>query len=95
VHVDNWGTYVTTPNVSTDKATVNIVTTIRNEKSSPANILLKTSIIDQSGKILATAQSPKTIKENDIAKEEQQLVLDNPRRWSIEDPICTKYAPRL
>jgi beta-galactosidase len=98
VHVDNWGTYVTTPNVSADKATVNIVTTIRNEKSSPANILLKTSIIDQSGKILATAQSPKTIKENDIAKEEQQLVLDNPRRWSIEDPylykICTEIVEK-
>src|SRR5579884_2276932 len=57
VHVAHWGTYVTTPNVTEDKATVSIVTTIDNQTASPASVRVETSVADANGAIVARTQS--------------------------------------
>ena len=44
LHIDNWGTYVTTPQVSNDKATVNIVTKISNSTGTIKPVVLLTTI---------------------------------------------------
>ena len=50
VHVAHWGTFVTTPQVDMDSATVQIKTRIRNEGESDAECTLTSTILDRDGK---------------------------------------------
>src|SRR5881396_2838889 len=49
VHVDQWGTYVTTPTASADSARVTIRTTIRNARPAEQAIALRTTMYDSAG----------------------------------------------
>ena len=53
IHVDHWGTYVTTPEISDEKATVVVKTVINNTKIYPSEIELTTSIINEDGNVVA------------------------------------------
>ena len=46
LHVAQWGTYVTTPEVSEEKATVNLEVTIENDANFVKEFKLETSILD-------------------------------------------------
>ena len=46
VHVERWGTYVTTPAVSDAGATVAVRTELRNRETDPARVTLETTILD-------------------------------------------------
>ncbi|MFO1489255.1 MAG: beta-galactosidase GalB, partial [Verrucomicrobiota bacterium] len=59
VHVAQWGTYVTTPEVSRERARVNLKVTVDNDSAQPANVTLGTEIFSlgedgkRSGKAVA------------------------------------------
>ncbi len=54
VHVARWGTYVTTPQVSDEQATVQVKTEVRNRGNAAANgMMLRTAILDAAGKEVA------------------------------------------
>ncbi|MDR0412652.1 MAG: DUF4982 domain-containing protein, partial [Dysgonamonadaceae bacterium] len=76
VHVDLWGTYVTTPEISEKEALVRIQTTVRN-RDKTASVQIRHTIEDAQGKKLVSAVSDQEI---------QTLKLENPMRWSIENP---------
>ena len=50
IHVANWGTYITTPEVSNESADIKIVTTINNFSDKKEEIQVQNRIIDSSGK---------------------------------------------
>src|SRR5512139_1156241 len=50
VHVDHWGTYVTTPAVGDSGATVAIRTELRNRETAPSTVSLETTILDAAGR---------------------------------------------
>src|SRR5437762_2901459 len=53
VHVDHWGTYVTTPAVSVESARVTIRTRIRNERQGEQRAALVTTLYDSGGQVVA------------------------------------------
>src|SRR5438093_2489762 len=57
MHVDHWGTYVTTSDVGADSARVTIRTAIRNATRTDQTITLRTTVYDAAGKEVATASS--------------------------------------
>ena len=57
VHVAEWGTYVTTPNVSDQKATVAVKAEIRNQQENNAKVVVRNSVLDSSGKLVAKTES--------------------------------------
>lgn len=81
VHVKQWGTYITTPEIEKGKGSVSIETSLEGMKAGSKNMRLTTNIYDVKNKLVATvsntAESPK------IA---QQLVVDQPHLWSVTDP---------
>lgn len=106
VHIPVWGTYLTTPQVSKDYATVRLVTEVSGvEKRGKVN--LKTEIKDLQGRTVATAQGdfyaypgvPFT----------QNLRVERPDLWSPENPalytaettvsrdgrVCDTYSTRF
>lgn len=81
-HVDLWGTYITTPDVSRDKATVKIQTSISSDKDN--SVAVKTVIRNPEGKIIA--QTGKDIVNLPDSTITQTLIVDNPCLWGISNP---------
>ena len=82
VHIPVWGTYITTPYVGSDYATVSVRTEIEGlEDGTP--VTLKTSIIDSEGRTVAEDVDTRRITKGEV---EQVLTVDTPSLWSPESP---------
>ncbi|MDG5766206.1 beta-galactosidase GalB [Balneolales bacterium ANBcel1] len=88
VHVAQWGTFVTTPEVSENSATINLEVTIDNGSESTALVTAETEIfeLDREGNRTGRAVAAFDPVETTIAGSESStisgsLVLDNPRLW--------------
>lgn len=95
VHVAQWGTYVTTPEVSTSSAKVNIRTRVLSEGAPVARVRLLTRIIDAGGAEVARAESDKSLGKSepyqsitlpDDHEFDQDFVIKTPALWSPDSP---------
>src|SRR5882724_5468707 len=53
VIVDNWGTFITTPKVSTQSAIVNVKTTVKDLSGNNQSVTVTTVIYNAAGKVVA------------------------------------------
>ncbi len=83
VHVPVWGTYVTTPHIGKDNATVSVRTKIEGVEKGSA-VTLKTRILDAGGHAVACVTDTRLLNFGEI---EQTLTVENPTLWSPEDPV--------
>ena len=83
VHVPVWGTYVTTPYVGKDYASVSVRTTIEGAEDGSV-MTLKTRIIDAAGKTVAERTDTRRLVKGEV---EQIITVDNPQLWSPENPV--------
>lgn len=86
VHVPIWGTYITTPFVSEEYASVKLKTEIENSDNNEVQIL--TEILDADNKVVATKDN--TLKINHGKPFEQNFIVNNPNLWSPETPYLYK-----
>jgi beta-galactosidase len=86
IHIAHWGTFVTTPLITGDKATVQIKTAISNQSSATENISLQTKIIDAENKEVAFNTTDQKITLSSIQTAEQKLIITNPKLWSVDKP---------
>ena len=95
VHVDQWGTYITTPVVSADSARVTIRTRIRNARRREQPAALVTTVYDSGGKPVAV----EVIKGLSLADSTTELVQDltipHPTFWSLERPYLYRALTRV
>ncbi len=82
VHVPVWGTYVTTPYVSADEASVKLITEISGAKKGEA-VGVKTDIIAPDGNVVATNNSVYYAHEQPFT---QNFLVEKPSRWSPGNP---------
>lgn len=95
VHVDTWGVYITTPEVTKDKATVNVSTTIKNKGKSNSAISLVTTIFDPKGKAVGNSIKKIQIEVGKSIIDEETVILSNPVLWSIETPQLYKAITEI
>jgi hypothetical protein len=95
VHIAHWGTYVSTPVVAPSEALVTIETTAVNELPREASVRLAVSIVDASGKEVASAAAEKSIAAGAPAVFVQQPVVANPALWSPGAPVLYTAVVRL
>ena len=95
VYVSQWGTFVTTPKITSREATVDIATTIANDTKELVNLRIVSSIVDNTGKEVAVqTQSGK-------AKPDSKLVLNttlkvtSPNLWDVENPNRYKLVTSI
>jgi beta-galactosidase len=92
VHVAHWGTYVTTPEISARAATVKIRVTVDNETASASAVTVKNEIFELGadnvkGKSVASlATEGVKIAAHQSQSREGQIVIPDPKLWSIEQP---------
>ncbi len=88
VHVPVWGTYITTPFVSAEYASVKLKTEIENSGTDDVRIV--TEIVDASGKVVTSKDN--TLRINHGQAFEQNFILNQPKLWSPETPYL--YAAK-
>ena len=95
LHVARFGTYITTPKVSTDEASVSITTTLKNEYQTTKNITLVSKIVDKKGIVLDTKTSTLSIPSFDQAEVSQTGTIKTPMLWSPETPNLYKVLTEV
>ncbi len=94
IHVAQWGTFVTTPIVSADRAIVDVKVTVENHTAANTSVQLTTALYaldpagNKIGEPVATASTPGSAR---LAAGQQALVaqsleLAQPKLWSIKTP---------
>ncbi len=86
IHIPQWGTYITTPQISDESAQVTIRTKVVNQGAQASNVTLRTVIKDKKGIVVAEADAPVDIVQDSMATVTQVLTIKSPRRWSLTDP---------
>ena len=90
IHITNWGTFVTTPEVTKSKAKIVIENKICNESNQTSDLKIVTTILDAKGNIVSSVESEQSIAANSSDSVKQVLNLRNPSLWSLEMPYLYK-----
>ncbi len=94
VHIAHWGVFVTTPQVSAAQATVRVQCAVTNQSASPREIFLMVDLLDPDGKSAAKGDSKSlNLAAGDSAQFDQDIVVNNPRRWDLDNPVL--YRARV
>lgn len=84
-YIPVWGTYVTTPEVNKDFAKVKIQTKVaKPENKAYSNYTLETAIKAPNGEVVATSKQQLTKYDGNGV--EQQLIVDKPQLWDLDNP---------
>jgi len=95
VNIPVWGTFISTPEVSAEKAKVKVATTIHNITDRDVDIKLFTQIYSPDGKVVGQSETLiKTISGNDNLAE-QIIEVTSPARWSINSPNLYKAVSEI
>ena len=94
--VDHWGTYVTTPQVNAQSATVELKVKVKNfEGGLPVTI--KTTIYDAAGKPVANYGYivPNGSLKDTVIESGQQFTVKNPVLWSVDHPYLYRVSTKV
>lgn len=88
LHVTWYGTFVTTPVVSSASATARVQTEIQNQGPAARDVVVATEILDPGGKPVARFSSPQTINAGATATVDQTSpAIPNPQLWHPAHPF--------
>lgn len=86
VHVDIWGTYITTPIIKSHYADVNVAVTVNNSLTSDQDIKLKHTILTDDKKKILEKEIEGKVRAESKNRLEIAMTLPDPRRWDINNP---------
>ncbi len=86
VHVEQWGVFITTPEVSQGKAKVQAQTKVLNESGNQQTVTVKTTILDPKGKAIGTVEETKAIPAGQALEYRKEIEVSNPQLWGLENP---------
>ncbi len=86
VHVAQWGTAITTADVSAASAKVRVQTRVDNGTGSAVTVAVTTRIVAPGGAEVGRTSSEQSIGANGTTSVEQEVLVRNPALWSTESP---------
>ncbi|MFA5329808.1 MAG: beta-galactosidase GalA [Prolixibacteraceae bacterium] len=95
LHVERFGSYVTTPSVSSEKAAVSIKTKLKNEYKVAKNVTLVSKIVDNKGTVLDSKTSTQAIEPYSSVELAQVGSIQKPKLWSPETPNLYKVLTEV
>jgi beta-galactosidase len=95
LHIAHDGVFVYSA-VTNNKATVSVETTVDNENFSAADCRVRAILTDRQGKEIArSAEKSLSLLNGETKAALQTIALNNPRRWSIEDPYLYRVLVEI
>ncbi len=86
VHVAHWGIDISTPEVSSKKATVLVKTKVKNETASAQSVVVKTLLWNKNSKSAGNGQMKVEVPANSEKEITQTIQVSNPMLWTPETP---------
>ena len=86
VHVPKWGTFITTPNITENEASVRVLTEVKNIANSDKEVSLHTIIYDPNNNEVANSNSMVQTKQNTTVEAVQTLSVETPMLWDLDKP---------
>lgn len=85
LHIDQWGTYITTPSVTEKAATVLVETTLQSP-AGKSTFTVRTQLYTPSGQLAGTATQFVAASQSQITPIRQTISVADPLLWSLEKP---------
>lgn len=86
IHLPTWGVFVTTPDISTDKARVKIVSEVRNAAGSEFEVRVRARVLDAAGNVINTTESGLSLPSSETLSTEQWIDVPSPKLWALNSP---------
>jgi len=93
--IAHWGTYVTTPEVTPDSATVRIETAVENGTGQDQSFSLATELLTPDGQAAASTTASGTLAKGTNQTVVQQFKFPGPQLWSPASPVLYRVRSRL
>ena len=90
LHVVQWGVFITTPSVTSARATVQAKTIVRNDGKRSTLCALTTTLVDDEGTHLQSVETSQTVSAGTVAEFVQTLQIEKPSLWSVETPTMVR-----
>ena len=85
-HLDPWGTFITTPEVTPERTVVRAQFTIVNQSETSCSAAVDLAISDASGRVIQTVKSSPESAPPGSSELTVEAVMDKPSRWDIDNP---------
>ncbi|RPI28881.1 MAG: DUF4982 domain-containing protein [Acidobacteria bacterium] len=95
ISIAHWGTFVTTPTVTDDAASVRVQTSVENRNAAAAAVQLETVLVDPAGKQLSKQSLPAEIAAKGAHEFDKTFQVSKPLRWDVENPRLYKVINRV
>lgn len=95
VHVPTWGTFVTTPEVSAERATVKVRTEIAAPASENREIAVESSVVNAAGTVVARERASAALKGGGVQVVTTTLTVAKPTLWDIDRPYLYALVTEL
>jgi len=93
VHLAQWGTVVTTPKIAKESAEVRVRAALLNQTDAPKSVAARISIVDPTGRELASANPKVGVEAGKLATADVTLNVTSPKLWSLKAPVL--YTARI
>lgn len=95
LHIPIWGTFITTPEISKEQASIHLATKVVNSNPEKTTFTMTTSIVDASGRVVAKESNQLKLKAGQEQTFEQSLSVAKPELWSPDSPTMYKAITAL
>ncbi len=86
VHISQWGVFITTPEVSSNRAVVNANVQLENKSEKDKQVTIKSTVKDKHGKEVKSASVSKKIEAKSTLNVDQLIHISNPILWDVDSP---------
>ncbi|MBN1599334.1 MAG: DUF4982 domain-containing protein [Bacteroidales bacterium] len=90
VHIDLWGTYITTPEVYKKFSVVTVSTKVKNTTQDAVTVDVKIEIYDHENSLVADVSNKLSVNANSDNVIKQNLTVPSPKLWSVNNPYLYK-----
>jgi len=95
VHLAQWGTFVTTPQVTGDSATIRVENTLENHTDSATTPEVETTLLDPKRKEVAKLRMSFTVPANGLQRGVATITIGKPQLWDIKTPRLYTAVTRV
>jgi beta-galactosidase len=86
VHVAQWGTVITTPEITSEMATVQVSTLVKNETENLQKVKVKSVVLDKNSKVVANGETEIALPAQSEQEVCQTIDIANPLLWELASP---------
>ncbi len=96
VHIDHWATFVSTPRIDGQRATVQVRTSVLNQSGRPQSVALELVLLDPSGREAARASTEaQKCGPGERAEFSRNLAVSDASIWDMDHPALYKLVARV